>query len=231
MKIITGIAQGSVDWILLRSGKVTASGLKNILTPNFAVRTGEMPHTYMMGVLAEVWIGGPLPQVQGVWDMEQGAILESQARNFFTMTTGLEAQEAAFIQSDDDRFGASPDGIINGCEGLELKCPLTVTHLKYLDRGELPEEYACQVYGSLYASGFNKWHFVSYRSGFPMFHLVVERDEKIMASIKAGLDKFFANFDNAMRKLIKLNGGEPKRSPLVKPFIAPKLEPSFDVLP
>src|ERR1035437_11084937 len=55
MKIIKDIEQGSCDWLLLRAGKVTASGLKNILTPAFKIRTGEMAKTYMMQVLAERW--------------------------------------------------------------------------------------------------------------------------------------------------------------------------------
>lgn len=227
MKIIKDIEQGSVEWLVMRSGKVTASGLKNILTPTLKVRTGEMPYTYMMQILAEQWIGGNLPQVQGVWDLEQGQLLESEARPFFTLVTGLEVETAAFIESDDERFGASPDGIIAGKrEGLELKCPHLVTHLKYLDRGELPEEYALQVHGSIYASGFDRWHFCSYRRNFPPLILTIERDEKIMSAIQSALDSFFEQLDAAMDKLIKLNGGLPnQRHRGLKPFIKPKTSP------
>lgn len=209
VKIIRDIEQGSVEWQLLRSGKATASGLKNILTPTFKERTGEMPYTYMMQVLAEMWQGGPLPQEWSSFDVEQGSIIEEKARNMFTMQTGKEVEQVAFIEADDARFGASPDGIIDGKEGVELKAPKLVTHLKYLDRGEVPEEYLCQVHGSLYASGFEKWHFMSFRIGYPPLILTVERDEKIMAAIKSGLDSFFEKLDKTMAKLIKLNGGLP----------------------
>ena len=215
MKIIKDIEQGSVDWLLLRSGKATASGLKNILTPAMKIRTGEMPKTYMMQVLAEQWIGGPLPQVQGVFDMEQGKVIEGEARDFFTMNTGLAVESVAFIESDDERFGASPDGIIpiaqDTREGLELKAPSIVTHLKYLNEGVVPEEYLCQIHGSLFASGFKRWHFCSYRRNFPPLILTVERDEKIMATIAEALELFFENLDAAMEKLIKLNGGLPRQ--------------------
>ena len=35
--------------------------------------------------------------------------------------------------------------------GLEIKCPLTKTHLKWLDKGKLPPEHKAQVQG-LYVS-------------------------------------------------------------------------------
>jgi hypothetical protein len=211
MKIIKDIEQGSCDWLLLRAGKVTASGLKNILTPAFKIRTGEMAKTYMMQVLAERWIGGNLPQISGVFDLEYGKIIEGEARDFFTMNTGLAVESVAFIEADDERFGASPDGIINDCEGLELKAPAIVTHLKYLNEGVVPEEYLCQIHGSLYASGFKRWHFCSYRRNFPPLILTVERDEKIMATIAEALELFFENLDAAMAKLVKLNGGLPNQ--------------------
>jgi len=233
MKIIRDIEQGSADWQILRSGRVTASGLKNILTPSFKVRTGEMPYTYMIQVLAEQWIGGALPQEAGTFDMEQGVMIEEKARSLFSFQTGLEVEKVAFIEADDARFGASPDGIIIGKkEGLELKAPKLVTHLKYLNRGEIPEEYLCQVHGSIYASGFDKWHFMSYRNGFPPLILTVERDEKIMSAIKSALDSFFEQLDAAMTKMIKLNGGLPlQRNRGLKPFPTPNLEPNCDTIP
>jgi len=224
VKIIKDIEQGSLEWQTIRSGKVTASGMKNILTPAFKPRTGEMPHTYMMQILAEQWIGGALPQVQGVWDMEQGQLLETEARPFFALTTGYNVTTAAFIESDNPLVGASPDGIVNDCEGLELKCPHLVTHLKYLDAGELPDEYVLQVHGSLYVSGFKRWHFMSYRRNFPPLLLVVERDEEIMSKIHEAVTAFLAKLDAAMDKLIDLNGGLPNQKhrgcvPLPKRFV------------
>ncbi len=231
MKIIRGIEQGSVDWLQLRSGKVTASGLKNLLTPNFKIRTGEMPYTYLMQVLAENWQGAPLPQEFSSFDTEQGTISEEKARALFTFTTGLEVEQVAFIEADDCRVGASPDGIVGGDEGLELKAPKLVTHLKYLDRGEVPEEYLCQVHGSLYASGFKRWHFMSFRIGYPPLILTVERDEEIMATIKTALDGFFERLDVAMAKLVKLNGGLPNQHRGVKPSAQPYYASGIDLIP
>jgi hypothetical protein len=233
MKIHRDIEQGSLAWEILRSGRATASGLKNILTPSFKIRTGEMPYTYTMQVLAEQWQGGALPQESfGTFEMEQGVMIEQKARDLFMFETGKEIEKVAFIEADDARFGASPDGLVIGAkEGLELKAPKLITHLKYLDRGEVPEEYLCQVHGSIYASGFDRWHFMSYRHGFPPLILTVERDEKIMAIIKSALESFFEQLDKAMDKLIKLNGGIPiRKSSALKPF--PKQPTaSIDVLP
>ena len=231
MKIIRDIEQGSVEWEILRSGRATASGLKNILTPNFKIRTGEMPYTYMMQILAEQWVGGSLPQEASSFDMEQGIMTEQKARNLFSFVTNKEIEKVAFIEADDSRFGASPDGIVIGAkEGLELKAPKIITHLKYLDRDEIPEEYVCQIHGSLYASGFERWHFMSYRNGYPPFILTVERDEKIMETIKFALESFFESLEKAMAKLIRLNGGLPvRKSAALKPF--PKQPETLDTIP
>jgi hypothetical protein len=231
MKIHSNIEQGSTEWQILRSGKVTASCLDNLLTPKFEIRTGQMPKTYLNQVLSEVWIGGPLPAVEGIWDLEQGTLLESYARPAFELETGLKVEQAAFIEADDNFFGASPDGIINGDTGVELKCPHLETHIGYILAGKLPEKYACQVHGSMYASGFKSWYFCSFRRNFPPLVLKIERDEEIQSKIAEALSEFRSNFDSAMAKLISINGGPPNpRNRGIAPFPT-KYTASMDVIP
>jgi len=105
MKIHRNIAQGSVDWLLRRSGKVTASNADALVTPLGKVKTGDAVKTLMMKVLAETWIGGPLPSFQGLIDLENGKILEESARPSFTLETGIPVTEVAFIEGDDNRIG------------------------------------------------------------------------------------------------------------------------------
>ena len=78
---IHNVQQGSVDWSILRAGKVTASELDALVSPLGKVRTGEGPKTYLHKKVAEAWLGGPLPSLN-VWDLEQGKIFHynSQAK-------------------------------------------------------------------------------------------------------------------------------------------------------
>lgn len=197
--------QGEALWNQLRVGKVTASNLDQLLTPQFAIRKGEMPQTYLCRVVAEAFKGRPLDDDGfSSYDTENGQILEEEARRLFCFEhkpKGERLIDAGFIEHDDGRFGCSPDALIGETSGIEIKCPKFKTHVKYLLGGELPADYAAQVHGSIYATGRPSWVFMSYARGFPPFVLTVQRDEKICAAIAEALKGFYAKFDDAMAKL------------------------------
>jgi hypothetical protein len=213
---IHDIEQGHIDWFKLRMGIPTASELSNLLTPEFELRKGEMPKSYVYSKVAEAWSGRPLIST-GNWNTEQGQLLEDEAVPWYALEYDKQVKQVGFITTDDGRFGCSPDGLIaassgnyegaaihNGAGydcGLEIKSPAAHTHVKYLVNGCLPKEYACQVMGSMFATGFEKWLFVSYRRGFPALVLEIYRDEKAMSMIRAAINQFHADFDRAMERI------------------------------
>ncbi len=202
--------QGTLEWTKLHFGIPTASGLDNLITPEFELRKGEMPKTYVYKKVAEKLQGRPLIDLSASsFMLEQGMIIESEARPWFELEYEKKVRQVGFITTDDGRFGCSPDGLIlsdNGrpaeyeC-GLEIKSPAAHTHVKYLVNGVLPKEYIAQVYGSMFATGFKKWIFVSYRRGFPALVLEIYRDEKSMAAIASAIDSFHADFNRAMKRI------------------------------
>src|SRR5574337_1145704 len=139
---IHDVEQSSIEWLKLHIGIPTAGGLDNLLTPEFELRKGETPKTYVYKKVAEAWRGKPLVDLSASsWAMEQGLILESEAIPFYELTTGRKVTRVGFITTDDGRFGCSPDGIIvdhpgcftaEGCPGLgiEIKCPSPHVHVK-----------------------------------------------------------------------------------------------------
>lgn len=202
------VVQGELDWLRLRLGKPTASEFGNLLTPLFKAKEGEGPHSYLCEKIAETILGHALPgQFDGSYDMEQGQVLEAEARALFSWEHDCQIQQVGFVTADDGRCGCSPDGLIGDDEGLELKCPKAETHVKYLLGNVLPKDYAAQVHGSLYVTGRKRWYFMSYRRGFEPFVLPVERDEAIMAKIGAALASFYKSFDEAL-KILKPNKPE-----------------------
>lgn len=203
MKIYTDIEQGTLEWLTIRAGKVTASELKNILTPKFAIKDGEMPQTYLYKKVAEGFRGKPLEDEDfSSFHTENGQMLEDEARKFFCWNFDTaKLTDAGFVEHDDGRFGCSPDALVGEDSGLEVKCPMSKTHVKYLLQGKLPDDYAAQVHGSIYATGRKSWVFMSYARKFPPFVLTVQRDEAICAKIQAALTKFYAAYDEAMEKL------------------------------
>jgi hypothetical protein len=224
------IAQGSVEWSLLRSGKVCASEFDSLVSPLGKVRTGDGPRSYLHKKLAEKWTGGPLPSLN-VWDFDQGHFLEEYARPAFALETGLIAETCGFIESDDGRAGCSPDGLIaSENTGIEIKCPHIETHIGYLLAGILPSDYVLQVQASLYITGFKKWHFYSFRRKMPSLHLIIEPDETIQKAITTALAEFKARFDEGYKRLEEINGGPPKRNATFQPK-PPKTDPNGDITP
>lgn len=212
MKILNDFEQGSPQWLQARAGIPTASEFGALITDKFAVRKGAMVDSYIDKKLAEWWLGGPLPSHGGSFAMEQGQILEEQARPWYELEYNCEVGRVGFITTDDGMVGCSPDGWIAGDRGLEIKCPQADTHVGYLLDGILPEQYGPQVQGSMWVTGAKSWRFLSYRRGFPALVITVESDPVAQQAITDALTSFLVKLDVGKRKLIELNGGEPKRA-------------------
>ncbi len=198
--------QMTIEWIRLHFGIPSAAGLDQLLTPNFKLRKGDMPNNYVCKKVAEVILNRPTIDLStSSFMMEQGMILESEARPWYQLEYDKKIKQVGFITTDDGRCGCSPDGIIiddsRGEYGIEIKCPSAHTHVKYLVEGVLPKEYVAQVYGSLFVTGYQRWIFVSYRRGFPALVLEIHRDEKAMSMIRAAINQFHADFDRAMERI------------------------------
>jgi len=195
--------QGTIEWMTIRAGRVTASELDNLVTPIFKARTGDMVASYLYKKVAEAYRGRPLEDEDfSNWHTERGQTLEEDARRYYCFNFDhARLTNVGFIEHDSGRFGCSPDALVGDDCGLEIKAPMSKTHVRYLLEGELPKEYAHQVHGSMYATGFPRWQFMSYARGFPAFLITVERDEEIQAKIQEALDAFFIRFDAALEKL------------------------------
>jgi len=194
--------QGGSEWLQARVGKVTASEAGELLTPEFEIRKGETPKTYLARKLAEHILGRPLEGFTS-FSTEQGELLEMEARSWFALEfDGVhKVRQVGFVEGDDGRCGCSPDALLDKDGGLELKAPQPTNHVKYLLDGKLPKDYAVQVHFSMFVTGRPWWYFMSYRRKFAPFVLRVERDEAIIEKIREALAKFYKDFDAALAKL------------------------------
>ena len=204
MKILD-CKQGTEEWLKARAGIPTASEFDALMTPEFAARKGQMPHTYLCKKLAEHWQGGPLPSFAPFGAMEQGQILKAEAVPWYELEHGETINRVGFCTTDDGKVGCSPDGLIGDDGGIEIKCPFADTHVRYLLAGEVPKDYAAQVHGSLWVTGRKWWRFVSYRRHFPPLVITVERDEEIMEKIGDALGAFLVLFNEALATLKERN--------------------------
>lgn len=125
--------------------------------------------------------------------MQRGIDCEPLAFAAYEARAGQMVQRTGFLASDEFMAGCSLDGHIGQYEGLiELKCPKSATHLRYLRAGELPAEHRPQVLHNLWITGAAWCDFVSFDDRFPeplsLFVVRVPRVEiEILAYEKTAL--------------------------------------------
>lgn len=102
--------------------------------------------------------GEPLDEGFQTWAMQRGHELEPEARMEHEMQTGLIVQEAGFITTDDDLFGASADGLIGEDGGAEYKCFLNPAKLRQFHIDNDASDIFDQAQGCMWITGRKWWH-------------------------------------------------------------------------
>ncbi len=92
----------TLEWIRLHFGIPSAAALDQLLTPEFELRKGEMPKTYVYKKVAEVIQNRPVIDLStSSFMMDQGMILESEARPWFELEYDKKVKTVGFITTDD----------------------------------------------------------------------------------------------------------------------------------
>jgi hypothetical protein len=204
--IINRDPQRSEAWYESRRGLPTCSRFSSILT---AVK--ETPSSGQNTLINELIAESIQPPAEGIIDrrvmtqeMEYGMRLEAEARCSFELehAGGAVVSEVGFVLHDSGLFGGSPDALVGGESGVEIKCPNLATHIGYVRAGVLPSEYKCQVHGYMIVTGRNEWNFYSYARGVAPFHLIVSRDA-FTGKLESALYDFCKRY-NAVRSLFNL---------------------------
>lgn len=203
--ILLDCEQGSDEWFSARCGVITASSLNQIITPS-TKKPSAQSESYMDKLIAEKLTGIKTSIKSSEW-MDRGVELETEARLYYSCIAE-DVKEVGFIYKDDKRLvGCSPDGLMTN-KGLEIKCPAPHTQVKYLLSGELPTEYVCQVQGSMYVTGLDKWDFLSYHPDMPPLLLTVNRDDEFCAALDGLLSEFTERMSEKLAKIEKMRGGK-----------------------
>lgn len=202
MKIIE-CEQGTDEWLLARSGKVTASCFKDAIAQNRA-KTGPGVSTekYMNRLLAER-MGAEPQETYSNDTMDRGSMVEQEAREEYEEATGYKVTQVGFVERDED-VGCSPDGLVGDDGMIEIKCPNSSTHIGYCRGNRLPTTYVPQVQGQLWVCE-RKWcDFVSYDPRIkdkPYFRIRVKRDEDYIKELEIKIRMFTMEMKRIFEKL------------------------------
>lgn len=193
MKIID-VIQGTPEWHAARLGIPTASKFDKILT-NKTLKLSASAILYAYDLTAE-WIIGESSDSGRSSIMERGLELEEAAMKWYEFETDQDTREVGFITDDDGRYGCSPDRLVGDDGGLEIKCPMADTHIKYLlSPTALVDEYRHQVQGGLWITGRKWWDLVSYHPVMPKVRIRLTPDADWIEAFEPAFTEFLKALD------------------------------------
>jgi putative phage-type endonuclease len=199
--------QHSPQWHAARLGKATASRIADIVArtksgyaTSRANYAAELVCERLTGVHAESFVSSAM-----AWGVEK----EAEARRLYEFERDLQAVTVGFIDHPAIAMsGASPDGLIGDVGLIEVKCPLTATHIDTLLGRSVPGRYVTQMQWLLAVTGRQWCDFVSYDPRLPLhLRLFVERvhrDARLIAELEGEVSGFLAEVDATLAKLQRL---------------------------
>ncbi len=197
--IIENVAQGSAEWKHVRLGIPTSSNFNKIIT--IKGEPSKQKQKYMYQLAAER-ITGVKEDTYTNAIMERGIMIEAEARNIYEFITENEVEQIGFCyHSDKKLWGCSPDGLIGKDGVLELKSPLSHTHVGYLLSGKLPTDYFPQTQGQILVTGRKYVDFFSFYPGMKPLLIKVEPNKKFIEALKRELELFCGELDEITERL------------------------------
>lgn len=198
--------QGSAEWLAARAGCLTASAIADMLAKT---KTGEAASRANLRarLVAERLTGIPQDGFSNA-AMQWGNEQEPFARAAYEIHSGNLVDQTGLVMHPSIPYaGASPDGLIDECGLVEIKCPNTATHIEYLLSGIPPKKHQPQMLWQMECTGRQWCDFVSFDPRMPehlqLFVVRFERDEERLNDLRKEAIAFLAEVDALILQLTK----------------------------
>lgn len=201
------IEQGTDAWKAQRLGKVTASRVADIAaktktgySTSRANYAAQLVCERLTGTAAENYTNAAM-----AWGTEK----EPEARAAYEFMRNVDVVAAGFVDHPKiPMTGASPDGYVGEDGLIEIKCPISATHIETLLTGKVPDKYVVQMFWQMLCTDRQWCDYVSFDPRLPahlqLFVKRVHRDEKRMGELEREVETFLAEVDDTIAKLGKL---------------------------
>ena len=199
------LIQGSPDWFTARLGIVTASRVADIVARTKSGYSASRAN-YMAQLLAERLTGNVAESFSNA-AMQWGVDHEPAAKAAYEFFNDADIETLGFVAHPTITMaGASPDGAV-GLDGLvEVKCPLTATHIETLLTGAIPGKYEIQMLWQMACTGRDWCDFVSYDPRMPesmcVFVKRLERDVGRIAALEMEVRTFIEELNGTIGQLL-----------------------------
>lgn len=194
------VEQGSVEWLKLRAGKITASRFCDV------IGTPGAREKYLHEIAFERLADAPIHEVNSP-SLRWGTEIEKYAREAYELRTGDFVERAGFITHAVHKFaGYSSDGTIDHDGLIEIKSPHDeAVHIRTWLSG-MPKEHVPQCQGGLWVTGRQWLDFISYdprmvaSAKHRLYVQRIYRDEIYISKLAAAI----CEFNDEVEDLIKL---------------------------
>jgi len=199
--------QRTDEWYATRLGKVTASRVADVIAKTKSGYSTSRAN-YMAELVCERLTGKQGDFYQNA-AMAWGTNTEPMARAAYEAVEGALVVEVGFVSHPTIQMaGASPDGLIEDDGLVEIKCPITATHIDTLLTQTVPGKYMTQMMWQMACTGRQWCDFVSFDPRMPehmqLFIKRVPRDNDVITELEREVERFLADLDDKIVALGKL---------------------------
>jgi exodeoxyribonuclease (lambda-induced) len=169
-------------------------------------KPGAARERYIREIIAERLTGSALQRYVSQ-PMLDGIEREPEAREMYEAETGSIVTLAGFVRHPTIEFcGASPDGLVDDCGLVEIKCPTDATHVEWLLAKAIPDKHIPQMLLQLACTRRSWCDFVAFNPNFrkPAHRLMIRRFTPEPAAIQAVEDSaraFLAEVDQTLKMI------------------------------
>jgi len=177
------IVQGTDEWLQLRTGLITASEMKLLMTPTMKPANNDKSRSHLFELAAQRITAYTEPSFVSE-DMMRGWSDEVVARDIYAKDFAP-CTECGFVTRDTGgaTVGYSPDALVGEDGLIECKSRRQKYQIKTICDNAVPDEYMLQIQTGLLVTQ-RKWlDFVSYCGGLPMVVIRVYPDQVMQAAI------------------------------------------------
>lgn len=192
IKYYNDLEQGSEEWFEVRRGRMTASEMKLLISPQLKSIENDKERAHVLELAAQRI--SKFTEVSFITDdMMRGNMDEIRAKEKYCEVYKRNIKNVGFITNDKFGFtlGYSPDGIVEEEDiAVECKSRRQKWQLDTIVNYRVPDEHIIQVQTGLMVSEKKACDFVSYSGGWPMTTIRVFPDKVIQEAIFAAAYKF-----------------------------------------
>ena len=206
--------QLSPEWCQLHVGRATGSHAGDILDFTLKGIEGSTRRSYRLLKAAEILtgIGIGIEENYVSPEMEWGIATEKKARRAYALEEGVFVEQVGFVIGDDGRFGCSPDGLVGDKGLVGFKCPKTITHLRWILDGVIPEDHLPQARFELMVNTDREWFdFVTFDPRITgrhkpkqMMTIRLERADAKIEAMQAAADRFMDEVAETVLRLDRI---------------------------